>query len=247
VLSVQPGRRPTKQPTPPDLCPWLDGPGVAASSLMDADGGAQVAPFELCTKLMAAAQAAGAKLVIGSVEGISKRPAAAAAPTSTTSTTTSGGGGSGEGVAAAEAAEEASSALDEVTGVVLGDGSAVAGDAVVVCLGPWSSRAAAWLNLQVPITGIKSTSVVFQSPDGQDVEPFALFCGEDSATGGWRPRGWFFFSSCSRAHKMVGILILVRCDAATDGKLSSCEDAHFRRVLVFFSAFRVCYRRGGGG
>ena len=167
MLSVQPGKRPkTQRGNAGDLGPWLDGPGVAAASVMDDSGGAQVAPHELCTKLMQAAQDAGAKLVIGSVESVSKQPA-----TGSSSSSSSSSGGS----------DSTSDGLEEVTGVVLADGTTVPGDAVAVCMGPWSSRAADWLGLDIPITGIKSTSVVFQSED--EVEPFALFCGEDAATG----------------------------------------------------------------
>ena len=66
VLRVSPGKR-TKRTN--DICPWLDGE-IADSSYMDEDGGAQVAPLELCTKLMEAAVAAGAELRIGKVQGI---------------------------------------------------------------------------------------------------------------------------------------------------------------------------------
>ena len=66
VLSVTPGKR-TKRT--PDICPWLDGE-LAGSRYMDTEGGAQVAPFELCTKLMDAALADGATLRIGTVEGV---------------------------------------------------------------------------------------------------------------------------------------------------------------------------------
>ena len=68
VLRVSPGKR-TKRTT--DICPWLDGE-IADSSYMDEDGGAQVAPLELCTKLMDAAVAAGAELRIGKVTGVLK-------------------------------------------------------------------------------------------------------------------------------------------------------------------------------
>jgi len=54
-----------------DICPWLDGE-IADSRWMDRDGGAQVAPHELCTKLVEAALSAGASLRIGAVEGIEK-------------------------------------------------------------------------------------------------------------------------------------------------------------------------------
>ena len=44
-----------------------------------------------------------------------------------------------------------------------------------------------WLGITVPITGVKSTSIVFRSATSARVEPFALFCGEDDRFGA--PRG----------------------------------------------------------
>ena len=108
VLSVEPGLRSGKTK---DICPWLDG-DYRTSSMMDADGGAQVAPLELCTKLMAAAQANGAKLVIGKVEGVE---------------TTKDGAEGG---------------LDRVAGVKVGGGVGVLpADAVCLTLGPWAALA----------------------------------------------------------------------------------------------------------
>jgi glycine/D-amino acid oxidase-like deaminating enzyme len=75
VLSVTPGPRTARTK---DLCPWLDGEGVADTSWLDKDGGAQVAPQELCTKLMDAAVANGATLRIGTVEGLEKEAIATA-------------------------------------------------------------------------------------------------------------------------------------------------------------------------
>jgi glycine/D-amino acid oxidase-like deaminating enzyme len=148
VLSVEPGSRTARTN---DICPWLDG-DIRQCSVMDQDGGAQVAPLELCTKLMAAAQANGAKLVIGKVEGVEK-----------------------------SAAEE--DGLERVTGVVV-DGAVLPADAVAVTMGPWASLAEDWFGgMPVPITGIKSTSIVFKSADPDAVEPFALFCGEDDRFG----------------------------------------------------------------
>jgi hypothetical protein len=42
-------------------------------------------------------------------------------------------------------------------------------------------QASEWLGMPIPITGIKSTSIVFKTD--KDVAPFALFCGEDSKHG----------------------------------------------------------------
>jgi len=145
VLSVAPGKRTSRTK---DMCPWLDG-DYADISLMDADGGAQVAPHELCTKLMDAAVSRGAELRIGNVEGI-------------------------ETVADA-------SGLEQVTGVKV-DGQILEADKVCACLGPWAAFLEDWLGLSVPMTGIKSTSVVFKKKDAT-VEPYALFCGEDDRFG----------------------------------------------------------------
>ena len=144
VLSVDPGERTV---TTTDLCPWLDGQ-VSDSSLMDSEGGAQVAPHELCSKLMEAAIRNGAILRIGEVHGIETDDV-------------SGGG--------------------KRLRSVLIDGEAVAASQFVVCMGPWASLAQDWFGIPVPMTGIKSTSVVFK--DGHDLEPFALFCGEDDRYG----------------------------------------------------------------
>lgn len=141
VLQVCPGPGRTK------ACPWLDGE-VASVDMMDADGGAQVAPKELCEKLMGAAVAKGAKLVIGTVEGVRK--------------------------------EEEEEGLMRVTGVVV-DGEVRACDAAVITMGPWSALAQDWLGLEIPMIGVKSTSVVYKTKE--PVEPFALFCGEDDRYG----------------------------------------------------------------
>lgn len=144
VLSVTPGQRTARTN---NVCPWLDGE-IADSQVMDADGGAQVAPYELCTKLMEAAISRGAELLIGTVEGVATEPAA-------------------EG-------------LEQVTGVIV-DGKTLPADSVCVCLGPWAALAEDWFGLAVPMTGVKSTSIVFKSDT--PVEPYALFCGEDDRFG----------------------------------------------------------------
>lgn len=130
VVRVTPGKR-TKSTK--DLVPWLDGE-VKAQDWMDQDGGAQVAPHELCTKLMNAAVAGGAELRIGSVTGVEKT----------------------EGRVSA----------------VLVDGAAVPCSALAVTMGPWSTLAQDWFDIPVPMTGIKSTSVVFRDAE-RPVEPHA--------------------------------------------------------------------------
>ena len=144
VVSVTPGRR-TKRTR--DLVPWLDGE-MAQMEYMDQDGGAQVAPYELCTKLMDAAVAAGAELRIGAVEGVET---------------------------------EDDGDASRVTAVRV-DGELVPCSALAVTMGPWAAFAQDWFGFPVPMTGIKSTSIVFRD-ERRDVEPFALFCGEDDRFG----------------------------------------------------------------
>eukprot|EP01052_Picozoa_sp_SAG31_P039750 SAG31_NODE_5579_length_2437_cov_1.044719_1_plen_260_part_01 len=152
VLSVDPGSGNSAGP-----CPWLDGPGVEACSVMDADGGAQVDPRELCTKLMAAAVAKGAELKYGTVEGIETTPPS-----------------DGKGP-------------PKVSKVKV-SGQSIPCSALCVTMGPWSSMAEDWFGIPVPITGVKSTSIVYDplpnlNGGGSSVEPYALFCGEDNRFG----------------------------------------------------------------
>ena len=144
VLSVEPGKRSQRTK---DICPWLDGE-IKDSRWMDKEGGAQVAPYELCTKLMDAAVANGATLQIGAVEGVEK---------------------------------EDDGGESTVTAVKV-DGKLVPCKQFVCTMGPWAALAQDWFDFPVPMTGIKSTSVVFKDAS-REVEPFALFCGEDDRYG----------------------------------------------------------------
>lgn len=55
-------------------------------------------------------------------------------------------------------------------------------DVVVVSAGPWSCKAEDWFEgsgVQLPMEGVKSTSIVWKQPEGEIVDATALFCGED--------------------------------------------------------------------
>lgn len=58
-------------------------------------------------------------------------------------------------------------------------------DAVIVAAGPWSCAAEDWFHgaVQLPMEGIKSTSIVWKKPEQTDVDATALFCGEDNRFG----------------------------------------------------------------
>jgi glycine/D-amino acid oxidase-like deaminating enzyme len=58
-------------------------------------------------------------------------------------------------------------------------------DAVIVSAGPWSCAAEDWFQgaVQLPMEGIKSTSIVWKKPEDAQVDGTALFCGEDDRFG----------------------------------------------------------------
>ena len=66
-----------------------------------------------------------------------------------------------------------------VAGVTV-DGAAIAGDAVVIAMGPWSMLAAAWLPMPA-VFGLKGHSLVFDT--GTHVPPEALFLDYREDTG----------------------------------------------------------------
>ena len=61
----------------------------------------------------------------------------------------------------------------------------ISADAVVVSAGPWSCAAEDWFQgaVQLPMEGVKSTSIVWAKPEGETVDATALFCGEDDRFG----------------------------------------------------------------
>ena len=70
--------------------------------------------------------------------------------------------------------------MPQISGVKV-DGNIVEADCAVVCMGPWSNLASKWFGVPFPITGVKSTSVTFDT--GKELPPFALFCAEDDRFG----------------------------------------------------------------
>jgi hypothetical protein len=151
VLSISPGEK-TKS-TRTDLCPgWLDG-DFAQARVMDADGGAQVAPLELCTKLADAAIANGATLRIGKVEGIRTRPPAVALAATDAAPEGVTAGMRTRSATAAAAGGTSSSESEpprEVCAVVV-DGEEIECSAFVVTMGPWACLAQDWFDM--PVSG----------------------------------------------------------------------------------------------
>jgi glycine/D-amino acid oxidase-like deaminating enzyme len=56
---------------------------------------------------------------------------------------------------------------------------------VIVSAGPWSCAAEDWFlgAVQLPMEGIKSTSIVWKQPQDTEIDATALFCGEDDRFG----------------------------------------------------------------
>ena len=70
---------------------------------------------------------------------------------------------------------------NKVTGVSVTNHGIIPTENVIICMGPWSGVAVEdWFGLSVPLTGIKSTSLVYKSVNELKNEPFACFCNEDS-------------------------------------------------------------------
>jgi glycine/D-amino acid oxidase-like deaminating enzyme len=55
-------------------------------------------------------------------------------------------------------------------------------EAVVISAGPWSCKAEDWFDnaVELPMEGVKSTSIVWKPRDGVETDATALFCGEDN-------------------------------------------------------------------
>ena len=150
TLSVAGGARMALDPP----VSWLDG-DVASARLMD-DATAQVTPLELTTRLHEEAmKLPGSRTVFGEVVNVT-----------TTESDSSGG----------RTRVAAVTVRDETTGTT----ASLDADVVVVAMGPWSTRASEWFpDVQVPMTGVKSVSLVYDASNAVADEPAALFCAED--------------------------------------------------------------------
>lgn len=70
---------------------------------------------------------------------------------------------------------------EKVVGVNVAGHGMIKTSKVAICLGPWSGvMVEDWFNLNLPMQGIKSTSLVYENVPEIQEEPFACFCEEDS-------------------------------------------------------------------
>ncbi|CAL6413022.1 unnamed protein product [Bathycoccus prasinos] len=133
------------------LVEWLDG-DIQQNSVLD-ENTAQVTPSELSSKLHESATKNGLKTLYSTeCTGISFKDEARSVV---------------NGVHVKNKSDDSQSITLEC-------------DVVVVAMGPWTTRAASWfLDADFPMTGIKSTSIVFEASDAVKSNPAALFCAED--------------------------------------------------------------------
>ena len=136
---------------------WLDGE-VARAELMD-DATAQVTPSELTARLHEEAmRVPGARTVIAeAARVIRERDPDDPDPDSNPRV---------RGV--------------EVRDNDTGEITVIPADVCVVAMGPWSTRASEWFDVDVPMTGVKSVSLVYDASAAVAEEPAALFCAEDA-------------------------------------------------------------------
>jgi glycine/D-amino acid oxidase-like deaminating enzyme len=169
VLSVSPGYKGIQEGRKRygDIMPdWLDGEVGRISPMGRGDDTAQVTPHEFVHKML---DAAGDRiqLVLGTCIGVE----------------TNQGPGTSRKVTAVKyrPRKNANTSMQEVEADVL-----LEADAVIVSAGPWSCSGEDWFQgaVDLPMEGIKSTSIVWKKPDGVDeVDATALFCGEDDRFG----------------------------------------------------------------
>jgi glycine/D-amino acid oxidase-like deaminating enzyme len=176
VLSVTPGysglQQARKDKELADMMPdWLDGKNVGRVRAMGrGDDTAQVTPAEMVEKMLAA-YPDKITTVIGKCIGIE----------------TDQGSERGTRKVTGVQYQVKMSGVEEDADLL----RLLAADAVIVCAGPWSCAAEDWFartagqSLQLPMEGIKSTSIVWKKPEDADkvVDATALFCGEDNRYG----------------------------------------------------------------
>lgn len=158
VLSVSPGYRGVAaarkdRSLGPIMPEWLDGEVGRISALGFGEDTAQITPSELVEKMLEK-HSSRIKVVIGTCTGV-------------------------------ETDQGAEQGSRKVTAVQYNDDQLLPADAVIVSAGPWSCAAEDWFpgSVQLPMEGVKSTSIVWRKPEDGEVDATALFCGEDNRFG----------------------------------------------------------------
>jgi glycine/D-amino acid oxidase-like deaminating enzyme len=180
VLSVSPGYKGVGQARKdkqlgPIMPSWLDGNVGRISPLGLGDDTAQITPKEFVEKML---EKAGDKIqvVLGTCTGVETDQ------------------GSERGSRKITAVKYRPRTSDEDS---YQEEQMLPADAMVVSAGPWSCAAEDWFQgaVQLPMEGIKSTSIVWKQPEDTEVDATALFCGENDDYGTHRK-----FSGCFVAY-----------------------------------------------
>ena len=163
VLSVSPGYDGLKQAQKDkklrDIIPgWLDGTVGRVSAMGMGEDTAQITPAEFVEKMLEKHQDR-IQVVLGTCNGVDTDQGS-------------------------ERGSRKVTAL-RYTDKTTGDDAILPCDAVVVSAGPWSCAAEDWFHgaVELPMEGIKSTSIVWKKPQDKDVDATALFCGDDRRFG----------------------------------------------------------------
>lgn len=166
VLSVNPGglnakglKEAKKNANLRDILPgWLDGSVGRISAMGYGDDTAQITPSEFVDNMLKHASDQ-IDVVLGTCCGVDTE----------------------------QGSERASRKITGVKYVPRGseEETMLPADAVIVSAGPWSCAAEDWFQgaVQLPMEGIKSTSIVWKKPEDAQVDGTALFCGEDDRFG----------------------------------------------------------------
>jgi len=171
VLSVRPGfggeggaKKARKSAALGPLMPdWLDGSVGPIQPMGYGDDTAQITPSEFVNKML---EKAGDKIEVrlGTCEGVETEQGSDRGARRIT------------GVKYTPRDDSGTAAVHVET---------IPADAVIVSAGPWSCAAEDWFQgaVELPMEGVKSTSIVWKKPEDSDVDATALFCGEDNRFG----------------------------------------------------------------
>lgn len=243
VLSVTPGYSGVKEARKKygDIMPdWLDGKNIGRiSPLGYGDDTAQITPKEFVDQMIANSNI---QLVIGKCVGLETDQGSVRGSRKVTGVqyiTTS------ETTANKDATSDDDNDDDEVPNLLQAD-------AVVVSAGPWSCMAQDWLaragiSLDLPMEGIKSTSIVWKQPESlPSVDATALFCGEDDRFGTHlecypRPDGTLYICG-------IGGSDYISSEQLQQGAfLTDCHanEARVQAAVASFQDMSSIYRQGG--
>ena len=162
VISVAPGTKKAsnaKESLGGIMPDWLDGNMGRIGLMGEGDDTAQVTPKEFVEKMI---ETGDIHVILGECIGVDVEDG--------------GGGGGGDGKIV-----KGVKYIDRETQ----EERVLEADVVVVSAGPWSCQAEDWFDnaVELPMEGVKSTSIVWKEREGTATAATALFCGEDNRFG----------------------------------------------------------------